>query len=235
MERKICILFFCVLSASNLAAQKRMVQNQPYGDQQWFHFGISVGMNFQDLILTNAGVPDALSGQTWYATLPDYSPGFSVGLLTDMYMNPFMNLRITPMLHFGDKQFAFVEPNTGGHYKSVVRSNYLTVPLDVKFRALRLNNYRPYFLAGAYTAIDLGRKTDEAVYLQPMDFGLTLGIGCDFYLPIIKIIPELRFSFGLTDVVKHNRTDLTNNDLQKYSDAISKGLTRMISLTFNFE
>jgi hypothetical protein len=234
MKRKIFLFLVLALAGCSLFAQTQKVKNQPYGDYKLYHFGISVGINFQDVLLTNAGVPSE-TGETWFAAIPDYSPGFSAGLLADLYLNPYMNLRFTPMLHFGDKRFEFVEPETGESYRTVIRSNYITMPLDLKFRSVRLNNYRPYVIAGAYAALDLGRKTDEAVYLKPLDYGLTIGLGCDFYLPIIKVIPELRFSFGLADIITHNRTDLTDHSKQKYSDAISKGTTRMISLTFNFE
>jgi hypothetical protein len=223
--------------AGSLFAQRQKIKNQPYGDYKLYHFGIAVGMNFQDLLLTNAAAPDPLgSGETWFATLPDYSPGFSVGLIADLYLNPMMNLRLTPMLHFGDKNFEFVEQDGKVEpFRTTIRSNYLTIPLDIKFHAARVNNYRPYLLAGVYGAIDLGRKTDEPVYFRPFDYGLTIGLGCDFYLPIIKVIPELRFSFGLVDIVDHERKDLTTQAYRKYSDAIAKGVTRMISLTFNFE
>ena len=234
MKKKTYILFCFCFAFSNLFAQTQKLRHQPYGDQKLYHFGISVGVNFQDIILTNAGLPDE-NGETWFATIPDYSPGFSVGLVGDLYLNPYMNLRFTPVLHFGDKNFEFVEPEIGGSFRTTIRSNYLTLPLSVKLRSMRVNNYRPYLLAGAYTAFDLGRKTDEAVYLQLMDYGITIGLGCDFYLPIIKVAPELRFSFGLRDIIEHERKDLTDNSLRKYSDAISKGKTRMISLVFNFE
>ena len=234
MNRNIFISLIFVLCCCPLWAQKQKVQSQPYGDFKWYHFGISIGMNFQDIVLTNAGIPTE-TGETWFATIPDYSPGFSAGLLADLYLTSYLNLRFTPMLHFGDKIFEFVEPNSEQHHRATIRSNYLTAPLDLKIRSMRINNYRPYVLAGAYAAWDLGRKTDEAVYLKPMDYGLTIGFGCDFYLPIIKIIPEIRFSFGLIDIVTHNRTDLTDNSLRKFSDAIAKGKTRMISLVFNFE
>lgn len=234
MKKRVSIFFCFCLVFSNLFAQIQKPRNQPYGDQKLYHLGISVGMNFQDIVLTNAGIPDE-NGEIWFATIPDYSPGFSVGLLGDLYLNPYMNLRFTPMLHFGDKNFEFVEPASGQSFKTTIRSNYMTVPLSVKLRSMRVNNYRPYVIAGAYTAFDLGRKTDEAVYLQMMDYGITIGLGCDFYLPIIKVAPELRFSFGLRDIIEHERTDLTDNSLRKYSNAISKGKTRMISLVFNFE
>ena len=234
MKKKIGILIGFLLLFGTISAQKQKVRNQPYGDQKLYHFGILVGMHAQDMVITNSGVP-AENGETWFATIPNYSPGFSVGLLGDLYLNPFMNLRFSPMLHFGDKMFEFVEPEKKESFLANIRSNYLMLPLDVKIRSMRLNNYRPYLITGAYTSFDLGRKTDEALYFNMMDFGLTIGIGCDFYLPMVKIAPELRFSFGLTDVVDHNRADLTDLSLRKYTDAIKKGTTRMISLTFNFE
>jgi hypothetical protein len=222
----------------NLSAQKQKAKNQPYGDYKLYHFGIIVGLNFQDLILTNNGLPTLIENvgeETWYAVIPDYSPGFSVGLLADMYLNPFMNLRFTPVLHFGDKKFEFKEPDKNLRYTTTVRSNYIMMPLDLKLRSMRLNNYRPYLIAGVYGALDLGIKKDDPLLLKAFDYGFTIGFGCDFYLPIIKIAPELRFSFGLADLIEHNRSDLTIKEMEKYSKGISKGTSRLITLTFNFE
>lgn len=222
------------MAASSTFAQLQKPKNQPYGDHKLYHFGFFVGMNFQNTDITNSGVM-AANGETWYATIPSYSPGFTVGLIADLYLNPYMNLRFSPSLNFGDKGYEFYSPQTEETYKTTIRSNLLIAPVDVKFRSMRLNNYRPYVIAGAYAALDLGRKKDEAVYYTSTDFGLSIGLGCDFYLPIVKVIPELRFWFGLKDVITKNRTDLTDLSLQKYSDALDKGKSRMISLTFSFE
>jgi hypothetical protein len=227
------LVFFCLL-ACNLFAQKQKVKNQPYGDYKLYHFGITVGLSFQDMLLTNSGLADD-NGETWYATIPNYSPGFTVGLIADLYLNPYMNLRFTPSLSFGDKNFEFVEQETYARYKTVLRSNYMMAPLDLKIRSMRLNNYRPYIIAGAYTALDLGLKKDEPLLLKSMNYGLTIGLGCDFYLPLIKIAPEIRLCFGLNNTMEKNRSDLTDYSLLKYSNAITKGLPRMIIFTFNFE
>lgn len=227
------ILGFCLL-VNSLFAQKQKVKNQPYGDYKLYHFGITVGMNFQDMLLTNSGLTTE-NGETWYATIPNYSPGFTVGLIADLFLNPYMNLRFSPSLSFGDKSFEFVEQESNERFKTIVRSNYLMAPLDVKIRSMRLNNYRPYVIAGAYTALDLGIKKDDPLLLKPMNYGITIGLGCDFYFPIIKVAPEIRFCFGLNNVVEKDRTDLTDFNIIKYSNAITKGMPRMVILTFNFE
>ncbi|MDR2692044.1 MAG: PorT family protein [Dysgonamonadaceae bacterium] len=224
-----------LLLSSLLSAQTRKPWNQPYGDYKLYHFGITVGMNFQDLLLTNSGTA-AGNGETWYGTIPDYSPGFTVGLIADLFLNPYMNLRFTPMLCFGDKEFEFVEQTKQEeNFKTGVRSNYLMIPLDLKIRSMRLNNYRPYVLAGIYSAVDLGRKKDDPILLKPMDYGISIGLGCDFYLPFVKVIPEIRFCFGLSNMLEQDRSDLTDLSMEKYSKALSKGVSRMIIFTFSFE
>ncbi len=114
------------------------------------------------MILTNTGVEN--NGEIWFAEIPNYSPGFSVGIIGDMYLNPYFNLRLTPTIHFGDKEFVFREHHSEETMTSTVRSNYLTIPLDIKYSAFRVNNYRPYMLAGVYGAFDLGRKKGNPVF-----------------------------------------------------------------------
>ena len=234
MSRKIFIAIGFLLLSNILLAQTRKVQNQPYGDYKIYHFGITVGLNFQDMLLTNSGLLNE-NGETWFGTIPNYSPGFTVGLTADLYLNPYMNLRFTPMLCFGDIGFEFVEPATNQSFTTTVRSNYLVLPLDLKLRSKRVNNYRPYVLTGVYSAINLGRKKDEPVLLKPMDYGVSIGLGSDFYLPYVKVIPEIRFCFGLSDILEKNRSDLSDLSLMKYSNALSRGVSRMIIFTFNFE
>jgi hypothetical protein len=234
MGKKTFTVIGLLLLSNLLSAQIQKVRHQPYGDYKLYHFGITVGLNFQDMLLTNSGLTDE-NGETWYGTIPNYSPGFTVGLIADLYLNPYMNLRFTPMLCFGDKGFEFVEQATRESFQTGVRSNYLLLPLDLKIRSMRLNNYRPYVLAGAYSAIDLGRKKDDPILLKQADYGISVGLGCDFYLPFVKVIPEIRFCFGLSDILEKDRSDLTDLSMAKYSKAFSKGVSRMIIFTFNFE
>ena len=214
-------------------AQKERVKNQPYADLKWFHLGFHVGLHAQDLLLTNSGV--TTNGETWFAEIPSYSPGFSVGVIGDLYLNPYFNLRLVPTIHFGDKKFIFREQSTGEEFTTNTRSTYLSFPLDVKYTALRLNNYRPYLIGGIYGSFDLGRKKDNPILLKGADFGLEFGIGCDIYLPFFKLCPELKFCFGLVDLLEKDRSSLNDRDLIKYTDALSKATSRMVVLTFNFE
>ena len=68
-----------------------------------------------------------------------------------------------------------------------------------------------------------------------MDFAVEIGLGCDFYLPFFKLIPELKFRFGLADLLEKKRNDLTDMSLMKFTQSIDRVNSRMIVLSFYFE
>ena len=232
--KQIVYILLCALFSFSAFAQKRKVWNRPYDDQKLYHFGFHVGLHTQDLILTHNGVA-APNGETWFAEIPNYAPGFSVGVIGDLFLNPYMNLRVTPSIHFGDKTLLFKELAGETEKRINIRSNYVSIPLDVKISSMRVNNYRPYILGGIYGAMDLGQPKGNPILLKPIDYGVEFGVGCTVYLPFFRLAPEIKFKFGLTDILEKNRRDLLNEEDKIYSNALSKATTRMIIFTFNFE
>lgn len=231
---KILLFIVAYLVSAPIYAQRQKIKNQPFADQKLYHIGFTIGLHSQDLILSHTGLPTS-SGEVWFAEIPSYTPGFSVGIIGDRYLNRYMNLRVVPSLYFGGKEFVFREQNTGEEMRTTVKTNYLSLPAYIKLSSERNNNMRPYLLAGGYASMEIGSKKDAVIKLKKTDFGLEFGFGCDFYMPLFKLSPELKFSFGLSDLIEKDRSDLTDKDLQKYTDALSSGKSRMITLTFNFE
>lgn len=226
--------FWLMMMWITVSAQTQKIQNQPYADHKLYHFGFHVGLHTQDLILTNRGTVSESDG-IWFAEIPEYSPGFSVGVIGDLFLNPYMNLRLSPSIHFGDKTVYFKEQGTGEIKRVSVRSNYLSAPLDVKIQSARLNNMRPYITCGVYGDLDLGRKRGTELLMRSLDYGFEFGLGCTFYMPFFRLAPELKFRFGLMDALVHDRDDLAGESDKVYTNSLSKATTRMIVLTFNFE
>lgn len=215
--------------------QKRKIQNRPYIDQRRFHYGFSVGLNFQDYEFTNLGITTP-EGEQWYADVPDYAPGFSVGVLGELYLTKHLALRFLPSLHFGSKNITFRDySGEKGETKQSVKSAYLATPLELKFSAHRVNNYRPYLMAGISPMYDLGIKKGDHLRFKPMDCYLEIGLGCDYYFPFFKFIPELKFCLGLADILEKNRNDLTDETMIKYTETIKGTRSKMFVLTFYFE
>lgn len=234
MSNKIVyILLFLSLSA-NLNAQHLKLQNQPYADRRIFHLGFTIGLHTQDLILTHSGFMNE-NGEVWFSEIPKYSPGFTVGLIGDMFINDFLNMRLIPTLYLGDKLFIFKEQVSGEEFKTRIKNNYVSLPVLLKISARRTNNFRPYILIGGFSNIELVQKKNLAVLLKQNDFGIEVGVGSDFYLPLFKLAPEIKFSFGLKDLLEKDRDDLKSEELLNYANSLSKATSRMITLSFNFE
>lgn len=215
-----------------LMAQQERVKHRPYADLKPYYLGFGIGLHTQDLRLTNSGT--ALpSGEVLFAEVPEYRPGFSVGVLLGRVLLPGLELRLTPGLHFGEKLVAYGD----GRVETVsflLRTTYLNIPLQFKYAAVRLNNMRPYVAAGIYTGLSLGTKRGEVLRQRSLDYGLLLSAGCDLYLRYFTLSPELSFSYGIPNVIDHYRPDLEDDKRIYYTQAISHGRSRMLALTFYF-
>jgi len=247
MKRIVTLLLLCY-SVLQLSAQIRKVQHRPYIDLRPMHFGISIGLNMQDIEFQNVGphsiiLPDGT--ETEGSVLCDadiWNPGFSVGVLTDMRISQHFSFRISPAMHFGSKRLTFrnlLDLDDAGHPRLTtqdMRCTYLSVPFDLKFSAERFNNYRPYILAGVSPMLNLASKDQEAIQLKRFDTLLEVGMGCDFYLPFFKLIPEIKFCYGLGNVLDTDHLSELR-DPTKYASAasVSSARTKMILFTLYFE
>lgn len=233
------------------AAPREKLHNRPYADQKRLHLGFSVGAHFQDLNFTHNGLvtPD---GQRWVAEVPSFSPGFCVNVMGDLRLHRYFNLRLSPGMYFGSKSITMIDynadrtqtspvPDDDENYMPVnasqdVKSAYVVVPLDLKISGDRLANTRPFVTAGVMAAFDVSKKRSDWLMFNSADVYLTVGLGCDFYLPFFKLIPEIKFCFGLTDILKHDRPDL---DLDphtfKMTQSLSKVKSNMVVINFYFE
>ncbi len=167
---------------------------------------------------------------------PSFSPGFCVNGLVDYRLNHLFNLRFTPGMYFGNRDITMREYGSGAELRQNVKSALVVLPLDLKFSGLRYRNSRPYVTAGVMPTFNVTRQRGDYLRTKPMDFYLTAGFGCDFYLPFFKFIPEVKFCFGLTDVIDHDRPDLEEEpDKLKITQSLKKAVSRMVVFTFYFE
>ncbi|MBR1668347.1 MAG: PorT family protein [Bacteroidaceae bacterium] len=223
-----------LIPSSQAVAQKRKVMNRPYIDQRLFHYGFLAGAHLQDIELEQNGMMD-VDGSQWFCETPNYEPGFSVGILGEFFLTKNLGLRIIPTMHFGTKNLTFRNELNGDKQFQTIKSTYITVPIDVKFAAERFNNYRPYVMAGVTPALDLTVKKQKQYLLKNTDVYLEVGMGCDFYLPFFKFIPEVKFMYGLMDVLNKNRSDITDETQLIFTQSVNKAKSKMIVLTFYFE
>ena len=214
-------------------AQERKVQNKPYIDYRRLHYGFFIGVHVQDMEFVNNGVTE--NGEAWFADVANYSPGFSVGVLADLRLNSYLSLRAIPTMHFGQNNVYFREQNSGETSKQTVKTTYIALPIHLKVAAERFNNYRPYVTAGVSPMFNLTVKKQQQLLLKKFDFMIEVGLGCDFYLPFFKLIPELKFAFSPLNVLRKDRDDLLDANFLKFTQSVDRVASKMIILSLYFE
>ena len=102
--------------------------------------------------------------------------------------------------------------------------------------AKRYHNMRPYFTAGAMYVHDLAKDRSDQLKLANGDVMLTVGMGCDFYMPFFKLCPEVKFCFGLKNLLDKNRPDLVDQpEKMCFTESVNKVKNDMVVVTFFFE
>lgn len=238
------LLLTLLVAATAWAQDNDKVLNRLYADQKPIHFGFSVGLNFQDLNITNNGFVTE-DGESWFADIPDHSPGFCVNVLADLRLSRYFNLRFSPGMYFGNKVVMFnnalpvaedVADPARRHQRQNVKATYVVLPLELKYSSLRYHNLRPYFLGGVLGAIDVAKEHNEQLKLKNTNLMLTVGFGCDIYLPYFKLCPEVKFCFGLRNLLDKNRPDLQDNpEMMRFTQSVDKVKDNMVVVTFYFE
>lgn len=218
-----------------LAQAQHKRQYLQYEDLRPYHFGFSVGLHSQDFQILHTGALDA-AGNRWYGNVPAYTPGFSVGVLGDYRLSDAFSLRLTPCIHFGSKNMNLFSDAPDSEIETVtIRSNYIMLPLLVRYRGARTNNYRPYIATGFSVGIDAGRRKNAAVELTTLNTYWELAFGCDLYMPYFRLVPEIKLCIGLDDIFQHDRLDEASQAFINYTNAFDRITSRLLVISFQFE
>ena len=239
-----------ILLATALAvrAQGNAVQNRPYTDLRPFHLGVVVGMHYQDMEFTNIGPQmimndDGTQSEKIITCDQDrWDMGFNVGVLGELRLSNHFAFRVAPTMYFGNRHITFynhtdkMENGQPITQKQDMKTVYIGVPLNIIFSAPRLDNARPYLMAGLDPMINLSGGDNDYLKLKPYDIFLEIGLGCDIYLPFFKLRPELKFCYSLINSLDTKHPDrLRDQNMAMYAKSVNEARSKMIVLSFYFE
>ncbi len=233
----VILVLFMVIVSMSVSAQKRFgVPNLLKYDKQRFHFGFLIGFNQFDFSITSK--PNLAEYDSLMRIHTSPLMGFNLGIVANMRLGEYFDLRFIPGLAFGDrivnywiKYYDGVEYNTTKNIESV----YMDFPLLIKMKSSRMHNVRAYVVGGAQYSMDLisnARKqasNPRETYLKiyPHDFQAQVGFGFDFYMTYFKFSTEFKMSFGLDNLLK-----VENN---MYATSVTALRSRIVQISFLFE
>ena len=226
-----------VLCAS---AQVQKVQNDPSYDYKWLHFGFTVGFNTMDFSFRRSF--SSTPADTLFADVSRITPGFQVMIVSELRINDYWSFRFLPGINFGQRELTFFyDDPQGGEMvldrRMTIESNYIDFPMIFKYKSKRINNYRPFVIAGLTPRYDMAARKDYEedseiyVRLKRFDLAYEIGVGLDNYLQYFKFTTELKLSVGMRDMLVHKPAE----QAPQYVNAIDRLNAYVLMLCFHFE
>jgi len=198
------ILLIISQTASAQMFTKEKIRNLENFDKQTLSWGFFLGLNSYDYQFNyEEDMPDILV---------ETSMGFSVGLVSDLRINEYLNLRFEPGLFITQRNLQY-DPSyfngltfTDTDLLREVKSTYVHFPLLLKVSTKRINNFKPFIIGGLSTSLNLSSNENNPDDNKAGEFRTKknvlfyeLGFGIDFYNQYFKFTPSIRGIFGFND------------------------------------
>ena len=221
MHKKIkyFIILLLFIGINNCYGQKRKKpQNLINYDFKKLHFGFTLGIN--ELNFNIRKNSNTLYNDSLLSLLPNSQKGFNLGIVSNLRIGKFTDLRFIPTLVFGERNlnYSFIDSSgvTDQRIKRI-ESTLIDFPIYIKYKSARYNNFRTYVLAGIKYSLDVASqdKIDdegkELVKLKKNDLMGEIGFGFDFYLEYFKFSPQIKLSHGFLNLISGDETVYTKS------------------------
>ena len=231
MKRQIWLLLLALSLGKPVLAQfnEKPILNLQNEDKKFLNWGYFLGFNQYDFKFEYKNdLPDILVSKSF---------GFNVGLIGEMRLNEFLDLRFEPGLFYTLRELGFPGFTSENEAIREVRSTYISFPLLLKVSTRRLGNWKPFVIGGAGMAINLGSNEDSlddnssgTFRMKRQVFNYELGFGIDFYLEYFKFSPSIRGVFAISDELVPD-----NDPNSPWTGNLTAIKTRGIFVNFTFE
>ncbi len=198
-------------------------------DKAFLNWGYYLGFNQYDFKFNYKNDLDDI--------LVNKSLGFNVGLIGEMRLHEFLDLRFEPGLFYTQRTLGFPGFTEENEAIREARSTYINFPLLLKVGTKRFGNWKPYIVGGVATVLNLGSNEDalddnsSGTFRMKRDvYNYELGFGIDFYTEYFKFSPSIRGVFAISDELVPD-----NDPNSPWTGNIDALRTRGIFVNFTFE
>jgi hypothetical protein len=237
MKKAVILILLVLTTKGHSQFAKNMFSKDPIinlenWQKQRLYFGYYLGFNSFDFKFDYKTPPKA-DIQVKKTT------GFNVGVVADLRLQEYLNLRFEPGLYYTKRDLYYPEMgNLERDYLREVNSTYIHFPLLLKFSALRTGNIRPYLVGGMSTTLNLSSNAkskddnfQQKFRVKQWTGAYELGLGIDIFTEYFIFSPSVRGMFGISDeLIRDNPA----NGPSPWTDNIDSMKSRAILINFTF-
>lgn len=199
-----------------LSAQQKKAEHLVDYDNQWVHYGFLMGVHtskYRIKFNDNFVSPTQDSLQN---IVPRNNGGFKLGFVVNMYMFQYLNFRILPSVAFYEYDLNYHYTDGQPPLRELKDATMMELPLMFKYKSVRRINTAMYILGGINPSLEAAGRGDEGgtvekLKLKNANLAIDVGAGFDIYFHYFKFSPEIRYSFGLRNMLEENTNQFTEN------------------------
>ena len=225
-------LLLCV-SFNSFGQRHKKPQNLPRYDFKKIHFGFTLGINSLNFNINKNN--NFLNNDTLLSMLSEDQKGFNLGIVSNLRLGKYTDLRFIPTLVFGERilNYSFNDQSNLPLQEKRIESTMIDFPFSLKYKSERYNNFRTYVMCGIKYSLDIASQSEiddegqELVKLNNHDLMIEGGFGIDFYLQYFKFSPQIKLSHGIINILAKDST--------LYTETIKNLKTSSWMISFTFE
>jgi len=230
--RKIALFSLLTFSIGySSIAQNNPSDNLINYEEQWVHYGFLIGLHSSKYVTKYSEFFTSPVMDTVHSIVPGNLGGFKLGFVINMRVFQYLDFRVLPTVGFYENDLTYRFTNATS-FRELKDATMVELPLLLKYKSARRGNLAMYMVFGINPSLEASGKGDEQdvgekLELKNWDAAIDVGVGLDIFYPFFKFSPEIRYSYGLRNML--------TDDPNAFSEGLSRLTRQNISLFFTFE
>ena len=200
-------------------------------DEHWIHYGFLAGWHSSKYLIRYSDAFTQPAQDTVHSIIPGNLGGFKLGFVVNMRLSKHLDFRILPSVGFyeNDLTYRFTDSSILQELKD---ATIVELPLLIKYKSVRKENLVMYMVFGINPSLETSGTSDEqgdveTLELKTWDVSVDVGLGLDIFYPFFKFSPEIRYSYGLRNML--------NEPGNKFSVGLDRLTNQNLGIFITFE
>jgi len=212
-------------------AQNNPTDNLINYDNQWIHYGFMMGIHSSKYVIKHSEAFTSPALDTLHSIVPGNLAGFKLMFVVNMKIANFLDFRVLPGAAFYEYDLTYRSTN-GSVLRELKTPTMVEMPLLLKYKSVRRGNLAMYMVFGINPSLEaLGRgeglNLGENLQTKNWNIAIDVGVGLDIYYPFFKFSPEIRYSYGMRNML--------DGETNEFSVGLSRVTTQNLGIFMSFE
>ena len=194
-------------------AQNNPKNNLIHYEDQWIHYGFLIGIHSSKYVTRYSDFFTTPAMDTVHSIVPGNLGGFKLGFVINMRVAPYLDFRLLPTVAFYENDLTYRFTN-GISQRELKDATMVELPMLLKYKSARRGNIAMYMVAGINPSLEASGKGDEQDVSQKLELrnwnlAIDVGVGLDIFYEYFKFSPEIRYSYGLRNMLTDEQNDFS--------------------------